>query len=62
MKLTKEQEIIVDCWFQFAYIGKRGKNDVYYAGGLSTLEAIEWYLRKEGIITRNGTLKRGYKF
>lgn len=49
-KPTEEQEIILDCWNQFAYavIDERGRcffND----GGLGALESVATYLEQHGL-------------
>ena len=49
-KLTEEEAIILDCWYQWAYETKRGR----YAGGLSALEGCESYLREHKIINSLG--------
>ena len=52
--MTEEQEIILDAWQQFAY--PRGKG--LWSGGLSTLESIECYLKRNKIINSIGNPKK----
>ena len=53
-ELTLEQDILLDAWWQWAYKTKRG----YYAGGLSTLESIEWVLRDREILNSLGNFNK----
>jgi len=49
-RVNEANDIILDCWEQFGYETKNG----YYSGGLSTLESVEWYLKNNGFINKNG--------
>lgn len=54
--MTEEQEIILDAWTQFAHevVRKDGKRIGFYSGALSTLETIEYYLRRNELINKFG--------
>jgi hypothetical protein len=50
--MTEADEVLLDVWTQFAHPRQpRG----YWAGGLSTLEAVEQYLRGRRLIDEDGT-------
>ena len=53
-ELTEEQDIIYDAWEQWGYKTKRG----IYAGGLSSLEYIEGYLKEKKIINSLGNFNK----
>lgn len=52
IKLTIEQNIILDTWYQFAPYSRYGKGR--WAGGKSTLESIQAYLKEKKIINSWG--------
>jgi hypothetical protein len=49
---NEEIEIIKSCWLQYAFETKNG----YWAGGMSILEEIETYLKKKGLMDKNGNI------
>ncbi len=49
-KLTEEESIILDCWYQYGYMNGKRRN----SGGLSALENAESYLKKHKIINSKG--------
>ena len=59
--LLEAVELVADAWNQFAYRGnkkdgrvKGGSVEVLDNGGLSTLEDIEWYLTRWGLLSGHG--------
>jgi len=51
-RLYREQGLLLDCWCQWRYYNEQG--DLYHAGGLSTLEDLEDYLKDHGLIDYRG--------
>ena len=49
-KLTEEESIIFDCWYQFASRTKKGMWD----GGKGSLQSCESYLKEHKIINSLG--------
>lgn len=54
--MTEEQEMLLDCWIQFSSYTEKGvqKNSNM---GLSTLEMLEDYLKKNNLINDDGSPK-----
>lgn len=53
-KPTPEQELLLDCWVQWAYPGRDG---TLWTAGLSTLGDLERYLSEHGLIDEKGQPK-----
>ena len=54
VEMNYEQNLLLDCWIQFAYEGKVRGKPKRSAGGLSVLEDVEGYLLDNGLIDDNG--------
>lgn len=52
-KLTEEESIILDCWYQFATRWGKKKNRLW-DGGIGSLRSCESYLKKHKIINSWG--------
>lgn len=52
--MTNEQELLLDCWCQFASYQERDGVQKYSNMALSTLEGLEDYLQEKGLIDSNG--------
>lgn len=51
---TQLEQLLLDCWMQFAFKEREGQPAVRYAGGLSALEEARDFLVRRGRIGANG--------